>query len=122
MGLPLLLLFARYSIHVAGVGRAAKGRFREHITFVRYRGVKRTTFGQEPVRRQEKGRENQLESGSGGLFQRAGWGDGTAVPEADRSVSARLREEAEETDDEVSGGWLPLKSVGPLRRARGPCF
>ena len=35
---------------------------------------------------------------------------------------SRLREEAQETDDEVSGGWLPLKSVGPLRRARGPCF
>jgi hypothetical protein len=50
---------------------------------------------------ENKGRGNQLESVSGGLFQRTGGGDGTSLPEADRSVSPRLREEAEEADDEV---------------------
>jgi len=59
--------------------------------------------GQEPLRGQEKGRGNQLESGSCGLFQRTGGGDETPLPEADRSVSSRLREKAEEADDKVGG-------------------
>ncbi len=45
-----------------------------------------------------------LESGSCGLFQRADGGDGTSLPEVDRSLSSRLREEAQETDKRVSGG------------------
>ena len=58
---------------------------------------------QETLRGQEKGRGNPFEAGSRGLFQRTGEGDGTSLPEGDRSVSTRLREEAQEADDEVGG-------------------
>ena len=51
----------------------------------------------------KKGRGNQLESGSGGLFQRTGGGDRPSLPEVDRSLSSRLRDEAQEADNEVGG-------------------
>ena len=44
-----------------------------------------------------------FEFGSCGLFQGTGGGDGTSLLEADRSLSAGVREEAEEADHEVGG-------------------
>src|SRR5260370_18447688 len=67
---------------------------------------------EELIRRQEKGSGNQPESGGGGLFQRTGGRDRSSVPEADRSLSSRLRQEAQEThhevDVEVATSWSKL--------------
>jgi hypothetical protein len=56
-----------------------------------------------PYAGKKKAVGDQLESEGCGLFQSNGGGNRTALPEVDRSLSSRLREEAQETDHEVGG-------------------
>ncbi len=58
-----------------------------------------------------------LESAGCGLFQKTGGRDGASLPEVDRSLSSRLRQEAQETHHEVGGVTQDSVAGAPSARA-----